>query len=200
MYSSAGTLPGTLWVVGQTPGGPAPVVTLSWSRMVIHLSWEDIEELVARLVADLPREYDLLLVVTRGGMVPACLISEQTDIRASWRRRSCSTPASAIRCPSGVFAVPRRPAPLRQAHLDRRRRLGTPVERSWRSSSASLLPAATPTSPCCTTSRATPSSRTGPDYYAETTDDWIVYPWDTVRAKPTVGVSAWKRDQVTSEP
>ena len=49
--------------------------------MVIHLSWEDIEELVARLVADLPRDYDLLLVVTRGGMVPACLISEQTDIR-----------------------------------------------------------------------------------------------------------------------
>ena len=48
---------------------------------MIHLSWEDIEELVARLVVDLPRDYDLLLVVTRGGMVPACLISEQTDIR-----------------------------------------------------------------------------------------------------------------------
>ena len=48
---------------------------------MIHLSWEDIEELVARLVVDLPRDYDLLLVVTRGGMVPACLISEQADIR-----------------------------------------------------------------------------------------------------------------------
>ena len=49
--------------------------------MKIYLSWEDIEELVARLVADLPRDYDLLLVITRGGMVPACLISEQTNIR-----------------------------------------------------------------------------------------------------------------------
>ena len=37
---------------------------------MIHLSWEDIEELVARLVADLPRDYDLLLVVTRPGAPP----------------------------------------------------------------------------------------------------------------------------------
>ena len=48
---------------------------------MITLSWEDVEELVGRLVACLPRDYDLILVVTRGGMVPACLISERLDLR-----------------------------------------------------------------------------------------------------------------------
>src|SRR3954464_3546941 len=48
---------------------------------MIILSWADIEELVGRLVDKLPRDYDLLLAVTRGGMVPACLISERLDLR-----------------------------------------------------------------------------------------------------------------------
>jgi hypoxanthine phosphoribosyltransferase len=33
-----------------------------------------------------------------------------------------------------------------------------------------------------------------PDYYADKTDAWIVYPWDPVRAKAPVGVGAWKQD------
>ena len=31
-----------------------------------------------------------------------------------------------------------------------------------------------------------------PEYYAETTDAWIVYPWDPSRARPAQGVGAWK--------
>src|SRR5437868_15316224 len=48
---------------------------------MITLDWDDIEELVGRLVAKLPRDYDLILVITRGGMVPACLVSERLDLR-----------------------------------------------------------------------------------------------------------------------
>ncbi|MDI3318082.1 MAG: phosphoribosyltransferase family protein [Bacillota bacterium] len=47
----------------------------------IHLSWESVAEAVDRLVEKLPGDYDALLVVTRGGMVPACLISEKTGMR-----------------------------------------------------------------------------------------------------------------------
>src|SRR5213593_3419783 len=48
---------------------------------MITLDWDDIEELVGRLAAKLPRDYDLILVITRGGMVPACLVSERLDLR-----------------------------------------------------------------------------------------------------------------------
>ena len=34
---------------------------------MITLDWDDIEELVGRLVDKLPRDYDLILVITRGG-------------------------------------------------------------------------------------------------------------------------------------
>ncbi|MDI3298317.1 MAG: phosphoribosyltransferase family protein [Bacillota bacterium] len=47
----------------------------------VHLSWESVAEAVDRLVRKLPSDYDALLVVTRGGMVPACLISEKTGMR-----------------------------------------------------------------------------------------------------------------------
>jgi uncharacterized protein len=47
----------------------------------VHLTWEDVQECVARVVARLDRDYDCMLVVTRGGLVPACLISEQIDLR-----------------------------------------------------------------------------------------------------------------------
>ncbi len=45
------------------------------------ISWADVERLVGRLLARIPRDYDNILVITRGGMVPACLISERANIR-----------------------------------------------------------------------------------------------------------------------
>jgi hypoxanthine phosphoribosyltransferase len=47
----------------------------------LYLSWNDIEDLVKRLVKKLPNDYDCLLVVTRGGMIPAALISQKLGIR-----------------------------------------------------------------------------------------------------------------------
>jgi hypoxanthine phosphoribosyltransferase len=47
----------------------------------VHLTWDDIQECVARVVSQIDRDYDCMLVVTRGGLVPACLISEQIDLR-----------------------------------------------------------------------------------------------------------------------
>lgn len=45
-------------------------------------SWERIHELVCQLVAGLKAsDYDAVLAVTRGGMIPACLVSEHLDIR-----------------------------------------------------------------------------------------------------------------------
>lgn len=49
----------------------------------LNLTWSDVELLVDRLVDQIarPRELDAILCITRGGMIPACLISEALDIR-----------------------------------------------------------------------------------------------------------------------
>ncbi len=47
----------------------------------VYLTWQDIVRSVENIVAQLREEYDALLVVTRGGMIPACLISQKVDLR-----------------------------------------------------------------------------------------------------------------------
>src|SRR6476620_1706378 len=46
-----------------------------------HLTWTQIEDLAIRLADRLPTSYDVMLVITRGGMVPACIISERLNLR-----------------------------------------------------------------------------------------------------------------------
>src|SRR5438552_3410555 len=46
-----------------------------------HLTWTQIEDLAIRLADRLPTDYDVMLVITRGGMVPACIISERLNLR-----------------------------------------------------------------------------------------------------------------------
>ncbi len=47
-----------------------------------HLTWTQIEDLSIRLAERLPNTYDVMLVITRGGMVPACIISERLNLRS----------------------------------------------------------------------------------------------------------------------
>lgn len=45
-------------------------------------SWEQIETLTQKVVAQINREdYDAILAITRGGMIPACLVSEMINLR-----------------------------------------------------------------------------------------------------------------------
>jgi hypoxanthine phosphoribosyltransferase len=46
-----------------------------------YLSWEEVESLVDLLIPRIDKEYDALLAITRGGLVPSGLISERLDIR-----------------------------------------------------------------------------------------------------------------------
>src|SRR5260370_30532008 len=46
-----------------------------------HLTWTQVEDLAIRLADRLPTDYDVMLVITRGGMVPACIISERLNLR-----------------------------------------------------------------------------------------------------------------------
>lgn len=40
-----------------------------------HVSWDDLEVLVKRLAQDVGREHDVLLAITRGGLVPAGMLA-----------------------------------------------------------------------------------------------------------------------------
>ena len=45
------------------------------------LTWEALDALVARLAAEVGREHDLVLAITRGGLVPAGMLAYRLDLR-----------------------------------------------------------------------------------------------------------------------
>jgi len=47
----------------------------------IVLSWDDLDALVARLASIVGREFDLVLAITRGGLVPAGMLAYRLDLR-----------------------------------------------------------------------------------------------------------------------
>ena len=151
---------------------------------MIHLSWEDIEELVATLVAELPTDYDVLVVVTRGGMVPACLISEQTGIR--------NIVAAAVMFYTDVDETLPDPVflqfPADPLLYDKRVLVVDDVWDTGRTIVAvkeRILAAGG--RPDLAVLHYKPSHSKfddRPDFHADTTDAWIVYPWDPSRARP----------------
>ena len=152
---------------------------------MIHLSWEQIEDAVATVVAELPRDYyDLLLVVTRGGMVPACLISEQTDIR--------NIVAAAVMFYMGVGETLPDPVflqfPADPLLYGKRVLIVDDVWDTGRTIVAvKQRVIAAGGHPHLAVLHYKPTHSLyddRPDYYATTTDAWIVYPWDPSRARP----------------
>jgi len=143
------------------------------------VSWADVERMVARLLRALPRDYDALLVITRGGMVPACLISEQTRIRD-------------ILCAAVVLydndeRVLQEPVFINfpdDRHVAGRRILV--VDDVWDTGSTIVavrdrLRKAGARVDVCVLHYKPRRSRfpgDGPDFYAEETNAWIVYPWE----------------------
>lgn len=150
---------------------------------MIHLTWEDIEDCVAELVARLPRDYDLLLVITRGGMVPACLISEQADLR--------NIVAAAVMFYTGMGETLSDPVFLQfpsDPLLYGKKILV--VDDVWDTGKTitavkqRIVAAGGKVDLAVLHYKPSHSLfANGPDYYATTTDEWIVYPWDPSRAK-----------------
>jgi hypoxanthine phosphoribosyltransferase len=144
-----------------------------------HISWTDVGRMVGSLLTRLPRDFDNILVITRGGMVPACLISERTGVRN-------------ILCAAVIFyegSEQRYEQPMfvqfpDDHHVKGRRVLV--IDDVWDSGSTIVavrdrLRAAGASVEVCVLHWKPTHSRfpaDKPDYYAEQTDGWIVYPWD----------------------
>jgi hypoxanthine phosphoribosyltransferase len=144
------------------------------------LGWDDISRLVDRLLDQLPRGYyDVLLVVTRGGLAPACLISEQMGltnivVAAVELTRNESADGSAprfLQFPESTLLLGRRVLVVDDV-WDSGRTAMAVLERVRGAGGAPEL-AVLHYKP-----RASQFPQHAPDFFGEQTDDWIVYPWD----------------------
>lgn len=144
------------------------------------LGWDDIAHLVERLLNQLPRDYyDLLLVVTRGGLAPACLISEQMGLTnivvAAVELERNATPGGAaprfLQFPESALLLGRRVLVVDDV-WDSGRTAVAVLERVRGAGGAPEL-AVLHYKP-----RASQFPGHAPDFFGEQTDDWIVYPWD----------------------
>jgi hypoxanthine phosphoribosyltransferase len=146
------------------------------------LGWEDISRMVDRLLSSIDRDYDALLVITRGGMVPACLISERRDMR--------DILVAAVQLYVGIGRTLEAPIFLQfpsDPLLSGKSilivddvwdsgRTAVAVRERVRMAGGRPEVAVLHYKP-----RASRFPDDQPEHFVEITDDWIVYPWDDER-------------------
>jgi len=154
-----------------------------------HLTWTHIEDLSIRLADRLPTNYDVILVITRGGMVPACIISERLNLRSILVAAVMFYTAQEHTLDKPIFL--QFPAdPL----LNRRRVLI--VDDVWDSGKTIMAVRERVLDaggyPETAVLHYKPAhnayGHAQPDYYVDETDAWIVYPWDVGEASLPAGV------------
>ncbi len=149
----------------------------------VYLSWYDTEELITKLIFKLNTPYDSLLVITRGGIIPGGMIAEALKMkevltasvlfsedpghhaRLSWPR-FLQFPTDALLAGRKILVVDNlwfRGRTIRAVKGRIESAGGFPelAVLHWKRSS-SLFP------------------DQQPDYYAETTEDFVHYPWQRI--------------------
>jgi uncharacterized protein len=154
-----------------------------------HLTWTQIEDLAIRLADQLPTSYDVMLVITRGGMVPACIISERLNVRNilvaavmfyTAQERTLDKPIF-LQFPGDPLLNKRRVLIVDDVWDSGR----TIMAVSERVRQAGGYPE---TAVLHYKPRRTAYSHARPDFYVDETDAWIVYPWDVGEASLPAGV------------
>ncbi len=144
-----------------------------------YLNWEQIQTMVADLAARSHDNYDAMLAVTRGGLVPAGLLAYHLQIR--------NILVAAVQFYSGMNRHTQQPTFLQfpaDPFLHNKRILI--VDDIWDSgktimSVRSRVEAAggIPVTAVLHYKPAASVFSEVPDFYVETTNAWIVYPWET---------------------
>jgi hypoxanthine phosphoribosyltransferase len=148
-----------------------------------HLTWTQIEDLAIRLADRLPSGHEVMLVITRGGMVPACIISERLNLR--------NILVAAVMFYTGQERTLDKPIFLQfpaDPLLNRRRVLI--VDDVWDSGRTIMAVSERVRDaggyPETAVLHYKPAHNafqdTRPDFYVDETDAWIVYPWDVGEA------------------
>jgi len=154
-----------------------------------HLTWTQIEDLAIRLADRLSKNYEVMLVITRGGMVPACIISERLNLRNILVAAVMFYTHQEHTLDKPIFL--QFPAdPL----LNERKVLI--VDDVWDSGKTIMAVRERVMDaggyPETAVLHYKPAHNafvgTAPDYYVDETDAWIVYPWDVGEATLPTGV------------
>lgn len=155
------------------------------------LTWDDVDKLVDHLLPQFEREFDAMVLVTRGGVVPGGMLAEALGI-THILVAAVDFPAEIARQHSGLFAWPRFIQFPEDEQLRGRKCLV--VDDVWgsgrtitavknRVSAAGGLPYT------CVLHFNPYRNLFGsvrPDYYAAVTDAYIVYPWEIDRGPDRV--------------
>ncbi|HEX5827982.1 MAG TPA: phosphoribosyltransferase family protein [Candidatus Limnocylindrales bacterium] len=141
------------------------------------LSWEDLDGLVARLAAEVGRDFDLVVAITRGGLVPAGMLAYRLDLReilvagVEFYRPEGGTHERPV---IGHFPADELLAGQRVLVVDEVWETGeTMTEVLARLRAAG----ATPTSAVVHYKPGRSRVPAAPDHYAATVDDWVTYPY-----------------------
>jgi hypoxanthine phosphoribosyltransferase len=143
------------------------------------LSWNDIDKLIDHLIPQFRGEFDGLLMITKGGLVPGGILSETMGIK--------DVLTASVYFPDEVDQKPAWPTfmqfPPDTLLTDRRILI---VDDIWANGRAIMMVRGRLAAVGCDCETAVLHYRirsnlfpdTGPDYYGAVTDRYIVYPWE----------------------
>jgi hypoxanthine phosphoribosyltransferase len=149
----------------------------------VYLSWQDIDKLIIGMMPRLQAfGYDLVIAITRGGIIPAAIISERLAIQQVLvasvdfyedKEHDLDWPVF-MQFPADSF-LRGKEALIVDDIWDRGKQVVSVTERikyaGGRSRSAVLH----------YKPHRSQFPDKSPDYYAVETEDWIIYPWDAER-------------------
>lgn len=148
-----------------------------------RLTWDDVDRLIAHLIPQFTSGFDAMVVVTRGGIVPGGILAEALGIQ-SVLTASVDFPFEAQREAAKLLAWPQFIQFPEDSQLSGRSVLV--VDDVWGSGRTitavkNRVAAAGGRAATCVLHFNPNRSLFGqsrPDYYAATTDAFIVYPWE----------------------
>jgi len=165
------------------------------NRPVRHevLTWADIDKLVDELIPQInsAAPFDVLIMITRGGIIPGGLLAEALDMRAVLTA-AVDFPVELE--PVKLLALPKfLQFPRDDLLTDQRVLIVDDVWGSGRTSTAvrGRVEAAGGTPFTCVfhyTPNRSLFTRTGPEFYGAITDAYIVYPWELERGLRNIGI------------
>jgi uncharacterized protein len=150
------------------------------------ITWQDVDALIDHLIPQFEYEFDAMVMITRGGIIPGGLLSEAMDLKHILTA-AVDFPAELEREKSGLFAWPRF-LQFPEDELVRERRTLV-IDDVWGSgrtitSVKNRVVASGGTAYTCVLHFNPHRNLFGsarPDYYAAITDAFIIYPWEIDR-------------------
>ena len=155
------------------------------------LTWEEVDSLIDHLIPQFKSEFDAIVIVTRGGIIPGGLLAEALDIK-DVLTASVDFPSEARHREAKLLAWPQFIQFPEDARLSERRLLV--VDDVWGSgrtiTAVKNRVAAVGGYPMTCVLHYNPYrslfAPAKPDYYAAITDAYIIYPWEVDRRSDKV--------------